>query len=49
MLPPSLLKPWGASDGVALESLDAHILGPTEGYFDGARGKLPEIPERMNG
>jgi hypothetical protein len=30
MLPPSLLELWGASDGVALESLDAHILGPTE-------------------
>jgi hypothetical protein len=29
-LHPSLLELWSASDGVALESLDAHILGPTE-------------------
>ena len=30
VLPSSLLELWGATDGVALESLDAHILGPTE-------------------
>jgi hypothetical protein len=30
VLPPSLIELWGATDGVALESLDAHILGPTE-------------------
>jgi hypothetical protein len=29
-LPPPLIELWGATDGVALESLDAHILGPTE-------------------
>ena len=30
VLPASLIKLWDVTDGVALESLDAHILGPTE-------------------
>jgi hypothetical protein len=29
-LPPSLVELWRASDGVVLESLNAHILGPVE-------------------
>jgi hypothetical protein len=30
VLPVSLIALWGATDGLSLESLDAHILGPTE-------------------
>ena len=29
-MPASLVELWGATDGVNLDSLDAHILGPTE-------------------
>lgn len=40
-LPPPLLELWGASDGVALESLDAHILGPTEVILRIDEGEWP--------
>ena len=42
VLPPPLLELWGASDGVALESLDAHILGPTEVILLIDEGAWPE-------
>src|SRR4051794_26586470 len=41
-LPSSLPELWGASDGVALESLDAHIPGPTEVILLIDEGAWPE-------